>query len=102
MRAREIGYHLMAEEIIEISDDATNDYVERAKEEGVQIVVDHDHIARSRLRVETRKWVLARMLPKAYGDRVAVGGDAGAPPIQHQHFAVAWMTEAEAKDRGWA
>jgi hypothetical protein len=101
-RAREIGYFILADEIMEIADDATNDYTTRAKEEGAEVVVNHDHISRSKLRVDTRKWMLSKMLPKVYGDKVAVGGDADAPPIQHQHHAVRWMTEEEAKARGWA
>ena len=102
-RAREIGYAILADEIMEIADDATNDYTTRAKEDGAEIiVVDHDHIARSRLRVDARKWLLSKMLPKVYGDKVALGGDADAPPIQHQLSGVRWMTEEEAKARGWA
>jgi hypothetical protein len=101
-RAREIGYFILADEIMEIADDATNDYTTRAKEEGAEVVVNHDHISRSKLRVDTRKWMLSKMLPKVYGDKLAVGGDADAPPIQHQHHAVRWMTEEEAKARGWA
>ena len=99
--ARNIGYQLMAEELLSIADDGTNDYIEHVSEDGrAKTVVDHDHIARSRLRVETRKWVLAKMLPKLYGDKVTIGGDENAP-IQHNH-AVSWMTQEEAKARGWA
>ena len=98
--ARLIGYQLMAEELMAIADDGANDYIERVDETGkVKLVVDHDHIARSRLRVDTRKWVLAKMLPKLYGDKLTVGGDENAP-IQHSH-AIGWMTEEEAKARGW-
>ena len=32
-------------------------------------MADHDHIAGARLRADTRKWVLAKMLPKIYGDK---------------------------------
>jgi hypothetical protein len=32
-------------------------------------VVDHDHIQRAKLRVETRKWMLGKMAPKKYGDK---------------------------------
>ena len=79
-RAREIGYHRMADELLEIADDATHDYRERAKEDGPgQILVDHDHIARSRLRVEARKWILSKMLPKVYGDKLQVQGDKDNP-----------------------
>jgi hypothetical protein len=28
-RAREVGYHLMVDELLEIADDCTNDYMER-------------------------------------------------------------------------
>jgi len=99
-RAREAGWHKMAEEIIEISDNGTNDYVARAKEDGAAILVDHDHISRSRLRVETRKWMLSKMLPKVYGDKVIVGGDQ-ENPVKHQH-GVSWMTKEDAEARGWA
>lgn len=33
------------------------------------ILCDHDHVSRSRLRVDTRKWMLSKMLPKIYGDK---------------------------------
>ena len=99
--ARNIGYHLMAEELLAIADDGSSDYIERVDESGrARLVVDHDHIARSRLKVETRKWILCHMLPKLYGDKVTVGGDENAP-IQHNH-AVSWMTKEEAAARGWA
>jgi hypothetical protein len=69
--ARNIGWRHLAEEILEISDDSSRDYVEREGADGEIVrTVDHDHIARARLRVDTRKWLLARMLPKVYGDRV--------------------------------
>ncbi len=29
-------------------------------------------VARNKLRVETRKWALSRILPKVYGDKVAI------------------------------
>lgn len=79
-RARTRGYQLLAEELLEISDDGTNDYVERENKDGSTYqAVDHDHIARSRLRVETRKWLLSKMLPKVYGDKTTIGGDPDAP-----------------------
>jgi hypothetical protein len=68
-RAREIGYLRLADEIIEISDDGSRDY--RKDEDGHE-TVDHDHIARSRLRVDSRKWMLSKMLPKVYGDKLAL------------------------------
>lgn len=43
-------------------------------------------VAKARLRIDTRKWALARMNPKKYGDKVVnemVGKDGG--PIQQSH-----------------
>lgn len=68
----------MADELVEIADDGTNDYVEREVDGGVRVVFDGEHFQRSRLRVDTRKWVLSKVLPKIYGDKIGVEvtGDA--------------------------
>ena len=77
-RAREDQADTLADEIVQIADDGKNDtYVTEAGQE----VVNHDHIARSRLRVEARKWVAAKLKPKKYGDKVetTVQGPGGGP-----------------------
>src|SRR5690554_5149482 len=57
-QAREIGYLKMADELLSISDDGQRDIVTRVNEKGeTYTVVDHEHIQRSRLRVDTRKWL---------------------------------------------
>lgn len=58
-RAREIGYLKLADELLDIADEP----VETAQD-----------AARNRLRVDTRKWILARALPKIFGEKVSVGG----------------------------
>lgn len=55
----------LAEEIEEISDDGTNDtYVD---DDG-KVKTDYDVLGRSRLRVDTRKWIASKLMPKVYGD----------------------------------
>src|SRR5260370_2842775 len=66
-RAREEQADKLFREIIEIADDASGDYVTTS--DG-KTIVDHEHIQRSRLRVDARKWAAARLAPKKYGDRV--------------------------------
>jgi hypothetical protein len=78
-RAREAQAHRWAEEVIEISDDSRNDWITRQTERGEEVTVNHEHISRSKLRVDSRKWLLARVLPKTYGDKVEVGGSAENP-----------------------
>lgn len=68
-RAKEKQAEVIAEEILEISDDATNDF--EVDEEG-NSVVNQENIQRSRLRVDSRKWILSKLLPKKYGDRTAL------------------------------
>ena len=65
-RALETRTELQVEEIIEIADDTSRD---KEMVNGVE-VIDHEHIARSRLRVDARKWTASKMLPKKYGDKI--------------------------------
>lgn len=53
-----------AEEIIEISDDASGDFVQG--ENGKEL--DREHVQRSKLRVDSRKWLAARLAPKRWGE----------------------------------
>jgi len=83
-RAREAQAHSMAEELLEISDDGSNDWMERRKQDGsVETVLDAEHVQRSRLRADTRKWLLSKMLPKVYGERVTTEhtGPNGGPQV---------------------
>jgi len=83
-RAREIGYYSMADEITEISDDARNDWMERFGKDGESLgwQLNGDHVQRSRLRVEARKWLLSKALPKLFGDKVALTDpDGGAAKV---------------------
>ena len=75
-QARARGYQLLADEILEISDDSTGDVVET--EHGPSF--DAERVARSRLRVDSRKWMLSKMLPKVYGDKLELGGS-----VKHEH-----------------
>lgn len=72
-RAREVGYQKLADELFSISDDGRNDWMQIRARNGEMIeVVNKEAIERSRLRVDTRKWVLSKMLPKIYGDKLDV------------------------------
>jgi hypothetical protein len=66
-RAREQQCEYFADEIVDIADDGTHDY---SVDEDGNRVVDHDHIQRSRLRVDTRKWILSKLKAKKYGEKI--------------------------------
>ena len=77
-RARIAQADTLADEILEIADDSTADTF--MTEDGVE-KTDHEVVARSRLRVDARKWLAAKMAPKKYGDKVetTLQGPDGAP-----------------------
>lgn len=74
--ARQLQMELIIDGILVISDDSSEDWKEEEYGNGkTRIVVDHEHIARSRLKIDTRKWLAAKLYPKLYGDKIQV--DAG-------------------------
>lgn len=90
-RAREIGYHAMADELMDIADNGMNDWMERRGEEDAGWVANGEHIQRSRLRVDTRKWMLSKVLPKVYGDKQQLehSGEIGVTTKEQRDAAVA-------------
>jgi hypothetical protein len=56
----------LVEEMIDIADDGTNDFIEI--EDGVKF--NSEHVQRSRFRVDTRKWIASKLKPKRYGERL--------------------------------
>ena len=78
--AREMQADHFFEEIIEIADDAGDDFMEREHKDGsTEKAFDGEHVQRSRLRVDARKWVAAKLAPKKYGDKIQHTGDGGGP-----------------------
>lgn len=71
--AREDCIELMVDEIIEISDDARRD-IEINNKTG-NPSVNHEVVARSKLKIETRKWIAAMVKPNRYGDKLQVKQD---------------------------
>ena len=79
-RAREEQADYYAEEIIEIADDGSHDYKTIIGKDGKEVeVVDHEHIQRSKLRVDARKWVASKLKARVYGNTVQPEGDAEDP-----------------------
>jgi len=67
-RACELRADAIFEEAIEIADNSTQDFIET--ENGPVFV--NEHVQRSRLRVDTRKWAAGKLNPKKYGDKSTV------------------------------
>jgi hypothetical protein len=67
-QAREFGYHMWIDDIIDIADDGRNDWMERRRKDGSVFVPNRENIKRSRLRSNVRCWLLSNALPRLYGD----------------------------------
>lgn len=71
-KAKEMQADMLAEDLLDIADDGTNDWMEKFGKEGENLgyQINGEHIQRSRLRVDTRKWIASKLKAKKYGDRV--------------------------------
>ena len=68
----------MAEEILEIADDARNDYVNRITADGeVERMSDMENIQRSKLQIDTRKWIMSRLALKKHGGKLDLSASVG-------------------------
>jgi hypothetical protein len=77
-RAAEMRTEHWAEEILDIADDDSDDAI--FTEEGRR-VMNSEFIQRSRVKIDTRKWLMSKMKPKKYGEKVVNehSGINGAP-----------------------
>lgn len=73
-RARASAMQMMAEQIVDIADGTSAENVNVA-----------------RLQVETRKWLMSKLAPKQFGDRVTLAGDQDAPLV------IAWAGDEQAE-----
>jgi hypothetical protein len=71
-RAKEESADALVEETLDIADNGTNDWMEKNNAEGdcIGYTLNGEHVQRSRLRVETRKWMASKLKPKKYGEKV--------------------------------
>jgi len=68
-RACEKRAEAIFEDILQIADDQENDVY---KDEEGREFVNHNVINRARLRVDSRKWILSKLNPKKYSDKIQV------------------------------
>lgn len=70
-KAKEEAADALAEDMLDIADDASNDWmVVHRKDDSEGWQLNGEHVQRSRLRIDTRKWIAAKLKPKKYGDKL--------------------------------
>lgn len=81
-RAREAQADALFDEMLDIADDGSNDWMQRKREDGsTDEVLNHEHVQRSKLRIEARKWMAGKLRPKVYGEK-----------IEHEHSGAIALT----------
>lgn len=77
--AKDAALDIIAEEIIQLADECRpGTKVKTSKRNGEEVTTG-DMVERSRLQIDARKWLLAHLAPKKYGDRTIIAGDADNP-----------------------
>lgn len=71
-RAKEMQADYLAEEMLDIADDGSNDFMTITKGDESYEVENKEWTSRSKLRVEARKWIASKLKPKKYGDKLEV------------------------------
>lgn len=72
-RARERGEEAIAQECMEIADNATNDWMASQTGDGAELYkVNGEHVQRSKLRIWTRMELLKKWNPRKWGEKVDV------------------------------
>jgi hypothetical protein len=91
-RAREAQADAIADEILDIADNAKNDWMIRDGKP----VENHESIRRAQLRIDSRKWLAGKMRPKKYSDKIIseVSGPDGNP-IAMENVSLKGLTDKE-------
>jgi hypothetical protein len=76
-RARELQAELQVDEMTDIADDGTNDWMEKRDADGTVIGYreNGEALTRSKIRLEQRRWNAEKLLPKKYGSKMAIEHD---------------------------
>lgn len=81
-RAREAQADALFDEMLDIADDGSNDWMERKRQDGsTDEVLNSEHVQRSKLRIDARKWMASKLNPKVYGDKLDV--TSGNEPLRN-------------------
>lgn len=74
----------MFDELNDIADDSRNDFMKKESKDGKSFTVPNQEVvSRARLRVDTRKWYLSKVMPKKFGDKIDVTSGNKPIPLLH-------------------
>lgn len=73
-RAKEAQVEALVDDILDIADDGSNDWMERKSADGQNVgwQENGEAMRRSQIRIDARKWLAGKLKPKKYGDKLDV------------------------------
>lgn len=75
-RARQLQVEAWADVIVAEAEDSSKDTVTLTRRDGTEYEApDQEWISRSRLRVDTYKWLMSKLAPRKYGEKVDVNNN---------------------------
>lgn len=83
-RAKSMGIDEFVEETLEIADDGSNDWMRSNKPDAEGYALNGEHVQRSKVRIETRRWLAERLEPKKYGVKAGLdltSSDGSMTPV---------------------
>lgn len=69
-KAKVVGIEALAEDLLDIADNSANDWMTKNDPDNPGFLLNGDSVQRSRLRIDTRKWILSKLAAKKYGEKV--------------------------------
>jgi hypothetical protein len=95
--AREEQADVLFDEMLEIADDGTNDWMRRTGKDGEAGWAENgEHIRRSQVRIDARKWMAGKLRPKVYGDRQAIDHTVSLAETSNEELYARAKASAEA------
>jgi hypothetical protein len=94
-QAKRSQIEVLVDELVEIADDSTHD---EAFDHRGEIIPNNEFINRSRVRIDTRKWLASKLIPRVYGDKITqehTGAEGGAIKVENQEMDLSGLTEEE-------
>ena len=91
-RARDMQADAFFDEAVDIANDVSG--VWTTTEDGKK-VFHHEHVQRSKLRVDTLKWAASKLAPKRYGERINIDTPANDEPEESSEQSKLWTTQLQ-------
>lgn len=99
-RARDLLLESKADEIFDIADDGSNDWMKYENKDGSEgWRLNGEHVKRSELRVNSIKWVLSKLKPERYGEKLELNGNGASPIIPVVNVTIAGKQANSAQPR---